>query len=113
GGDGKIHRVDRQGKAQVLFTSAETHITALALDATGNIYAGSAPSGILYRVDAAGKVFVLHDSAYREVKALDVGKDGSLYAAVVVDGGDAARPRRHHRRRPRRDRQQGQGLPHP
>ena len=58
----------------------------------GNVYAGSAPGGILYRIDPAGKVFVLHDSPYREVKALDVGADGSLYAAVI-DGKDEGRRR--------------------
>ena len=39
----------------------------------GNLYAGSAPGGIVYRIDPALKVFVLLDSPYREVKALDAG----------------------------------------
>ena len=73
GAEGKVYRVDAQGKAQTLLTSAETHVTALAVDAAGHVYAGSAPGGILYRIDPAGKVFVLHDSPYREVKALDAG----------------------------------------
>jgi hypothetical protein len=83
--------VDKDGTAAVLLASSETHITALALDASGHVYAGSSPGGILYRIDPAGKVFVLHDSAYREVKSLDVGKDGGLYAAVI-DGKEKEEP---------------------
>ena len=74
GAEGRIVRVDREGKAQTLLTSAETHITALLVDArSGFVYAGSSPGGILYRIDPTGKVFVLHDSPFREVKALLLG----------------------------------------
>ena len=83
--------MDKDGKAEILLASSETHITALAVDPAGNVYAGSSPGGILYRIDPAGKVFVLHDSPYREVKSLDVGKDGSLYAAAI-DGKEKEEP---------------------
>jgi len=90
GAEGRILRVTAKDKSEVVFASPEGHITALAVDGAGNIYAGSTPGGVLYRIDRAGKVFVLHDSAYREVKAVDVGPEGSVYAALIdgKDGGD-------------------------
>ena len=60
--EGRIYRVDPKGKAQIVLTSPETHILSLAIDDRGNLYAGSAPEGIVYRLDPALKVFVLLDS---------------------------------------------------
>jgi hypothetical protein len=89
GAEGRIVRVNRQGKAQTVLTSAETHITALFSDPrSGFIYAGSSPGGILYRIDPTGKVFVLHDSPFREVKSLLLDAQGNLYAAVIDGKGD-------------------------
>ena len=62
-----------QARPRCSSPAPEAHITALAVDAGGSVYAGSAPGGILYRIDPQGKVFVLHDSPYREVKALERG----------------------------------------
>ncbi len=53
------------------------------MDEKGNVFAGSAPSGILYRIEPPEKVFVLLDSPFREVKAIAVGPDGGLYLALV------------------------------
>src|SRR6185436_12778640 len=78
---------------QVILTSPETHITALAVDSSGGLVAGSAPGGVIYRVDPALKVSVLHDSAFREVKSIATGADGTIYAAAI-DGRseDTSRP---------------------
>jgi hypothetical protein len=84
-----VHRVDKAGKGEIIFKSPETHILSLARDAGGNVYAGSAPGGVLYRIDPALRVFALYDSPFREVKAIDVAPDGSVYAALV-DGSKGA-----------------------
>jgi outer membrane protein assembly factor BamB len=87
GGGGRVYRVASDGKAETILDGPESHITALAVD-SGNIYAGSSPSGVLYRIDpVAKKAFVLQDTLYREIKAIAVGRDGSVYAAAV-EGSD-------------------------
>ena len=87
GAEGRVHRVPLEGSSagqgEVVLSGLDGHITSLAVDPAGNVYAGSSPGGIVYRVDPAGKVFVLHDAPFREVKALAVAEDGSVYAAVI------------------------------
>jgi sugar lactone lactonase YvrE len=87
GAEGRVHRVPVEGpsagKGELVLSGLDGHITSLAVDPAGNVYAGSSPSGIVYRIDPAGKVFVLHDAPFREVKALAVGEDGGVYAAVI------------------------------
>jgi hypothetical protein len=87
GAEGRVHRVPVEGGSagtgEVILSGLDGHITSLAVDGAGNIYAGSSPAGIVYRIDPAGKVFVLHDAPFREVKALAVADDGSVYAAVI------------------------------
>ena len=74
GAEGRVYRVDRQGKAEIVLTSAETHITALAVDAAAASTRAARPAASSTASTPRGKVFVLHDSPYREVKALRVGR---------------------------------------
>ena len=46
----------------LLFTSPEAHILSLATDKAGNIYAGSAPDGIVYKITPDGKSSVFYDA---------------------------------------------------
>ena len=49
---------------------AQTNITALRVDPTGNIIAGTDPGGLVLRVSPDGKVFTLFDSSLREIRDL-------------------------------------------
>ncbi len=84
---GRILHVDAQGTIRVVFSSQETHLTALAVGPKNHLYAGSAPGGIIFDVDDSGTsatVRALYDSPYAEIKALAL-RGGSLYAAAVQE----------------------------
>jgi sugar lactone lactonase YvrE len=55
GSDGKIFRINPEGKSELFFDSEETEILSLALDQQGNLYAGTAPHGIVYKISSSGK----------------------------------------------------------
>jgi hypothetical protein len=80
GPEGKIFRIDQNGQAQVYFDSDEAHIVSLALDATGNLYAGSNGKALLYKLSGPGRVAILHDFDSDDVKAIATAPDGSVYA---------------------------------
>ena len=80
GPEGKIFRIDAQGKAQVYFDSDEPHIWSLALDGKGALYAGSSGKALLYKIEAPSKATIVHDFDADDVRSLAIGGDGSLYA---------------------------------
>ena len=55
----------------------------LALDAQGNLIAGSDGSGLIYRISSSGDAFVLYSAPKKEITALAIDKTGNIYAAGV------------------------------
>ncbi len=55
----------------------------LALDAKGNLIAGSDGSGLVYRIAPDGKAFVLYSAPKKEITALALDSAGNIYAAGV------------------------------
>lgn len=90
GDKGVIYKIDAARKASVLVDTNETNIVSLALDKSGNLLAGTDPSGLVLRVSPAGKLFALFDSPMQEIHRLSFGADGSLYALGVSPTGSAA-----------------------
>lgn len=92
GDAGKIYRVRTAGakpEDALLADTAETNIVALAIDAKGQLVAGTDPNGVVLRVGADGKTFALYDSTLREMHALAPAPDG-IYALALSDA--AAKP---------------------
>lgn len=87
GGEGKVLRVGSDGKAKVIFTAKEMEIRALAVDAKGNVYAGSSPDGKVYRIAPDGKSSVFYDPPDKHIWALAFDGAGNLFVAC---GGKAA-----------------------
>ena len=50
GDEGKVFRVDPQGKGSLYFQSRELNIFAMALDSAGTLYVGTSPDGKVYKV---------------------------------------------------------------
>ena len=55
----------------------------LALDAQGNLIAGTDGSGLVYRISPAGEGFVLYSAPKKEITALALDREGNIYAAGV------------------------------
>ena len=72
--------------ADKLFTSPEAHILSLATDKDGNLYAGSAPDGIVYKITPDGKSTVLYDAPESGISALATDSLGNVYAGTSSSG---------------------------
>lgn len=93
GPEGKLFRIDAQGKAQVHFDAEEKQLMSVAVAPTGTVYAGSSDKAKLYEIEAPGRAKVLYDFGRTEVRAVAVGSRGEIYAiANEIKTGSHAPP---------------------
>lgn len=79
GSDGKIFRINQNGKGEIFFDSEETEILSLALDQQGNLFAGTAPKGIVYKISPEGKAKKFFETNENYVFSLVFDDKGLLY----------------------------------
>ena len=94
GDSGKLYRVRAaaaQPESSLLADINETHVISLAVDARGNLYAGTDPGGLVLRISPEGKAFALFDAPLREIHALAPAPDGSIYALALSDAASGTR----------------------
>ena len=94
GDTGRIYRLTKAGQTPetaLLADTAETNIVTLAVDAKGQLFAGTDPNGVILRVGLDGKTFALYDSPLREIHALAPAPDGSLYALALSEAAGATK----------------------
>ena len=68
----------RTAKGQDFYSSDETHIRSLALDASGNLLAGTEPSGRVLRIPKAAanrRAFVLYETSKKEITVAAAGRE--------------------------------------
>jgi hypothetical protein len=82
GPEGKLFRIDQQGKAQVYFDAPEQHLMSVAVAPDGTVYAGTSDKAKLYRISGPGRATVLYDFGRTEVRAIVIGDKGSVYAVA-------------------------------
>jgi hypothetical protein len=80
GPEGKLFRIDQQGKGQVYFDAPEQHLMSVAVAPDGTVYAGASDKAKLYRISGPGRASVLYDFGRTEVRAIAVGEKGNVYA---------------------------------
>jgi hypothetical protein len=80
GPDGKLFRIDANGKAQVYFDSDEPHLVSLALAEGGALYAGSSGKAVLYKITGPGRASVLYDLPGEDVKGIALAPKGKVFA---------------------------------
>jgi hypothetical protein len=89
GDKGVIYKIDAAGKDAIIADTNETNIVSLALDKSGNLIAGTDPSGLVLRISPDKKTFALLDTPAQEIHSLTVAPDGSIYALSVSQQGAA------------------------
>ncbi|HEX8494659.1 MAG TPA: hypothetical protein VF658_17570 [Pyrinomonadaceae bacterium] len=95
GDNGKLYRVraaQAKPEASLLIDTNETHVISLAVDAQGQLIAGTDPGGLVLRVSPDGKAFALFDAPLREIHALAPAPDGSIYALALSDAAAGRSP---------------------
>ncbi len=86
GNEGKVFRVDPQGKGSLFFDSTELEAHALALAPDGGLYVGTSPDGKIYKVDRNGVATTFFAGDDKYIWALTVDGKGNLYAGTGDKG---------------------------
>lgn len=92
GGDGKIFKVDANGKSTLFSDLNELNVSALAIGKSGELFAATSPDGKVYEIDASGKADVFFEPKEKYIWSLAVMADGSL-AIGTGDSGKIYRVR--------------------
>jgi len=90
---GEIHRVEASGRGRRVHQAADAHVRALHA-VGGDVWAGTAGSGLVLKVDPAGNVTTVFDSGKTEVTAIASGPNGRVWAAASSSeaGGGGGEP---------------------
>jgi len=86
GNEGKVFRVDPQGKGSMFFDSAELEAHALALAPNGGLYVGTSPDGKIYRLDRNGAATTFFSGDDKYIWALAVDGKGNVFAGTGDKG---------------------------
>ncbi len=85
GNDGRVFRVDADGRGSLFYDAPELEVHALAAAPDGGLFVGTSPDGRVYRVDARGAAQPFFDPDEKYIWALATDNTGRL----VVATGDA------------------------
>ncbi len=96
GHEGKVFRVDPQGKGALYYQSKELDVFAMALDASGVLYVGTSPDGKVYKVTGPNQATEFCDPEEKYIWSMLFDDAGNLY---VGTGGHGAILQGHQRRR--------------
>lgn len=86
GSDGRIYRVDANGKGAMFTDTNELNVSALAIGKNGELYAGTSPDGKVYRISANGTPEVYFEPNEKYIWSLAVLPDGSLAVGTGENG---------------------------
>lgn len=85
-GDGKVYRIDAQGRRTVFADLGSGSVYALAAGPGGAIYAGLSPEGKVFRIGTDGQAALHAQLEPRYIWALVAGEGGALFAATGDPG---------------------------
>jgi len=86
GNEGKVFKIDPQGKGSVFFDSTELEAHALALAPNGGLYVGTSPDGRIYKVDRGGTAAPFYGGDEKYIWALASDAKGNVYAGTGDKG---------------------------
>jgi hypothetical protein len=82
GHEGKVFKVDPQGKGSLYFQSKQLDIFALALDSSETLYVGTSPDGKVYKVTGANQATEFCDPEDKYIWSLLLDESGDLYVGT-------------------------------
>jgi hypothetical protein len=86
GNEGKVFRIDPQGKGSAFFDAPELEAHAVALAPGGGLYVGTSPDGRVYKVDRGGTSTPFYSGEDKYIWALATDPRGNVYAATGDKG---------------------------
>lgn len=86
GNEGKVFKLDSNGKGTLFFDSNELEVHALALGAKGDLFVATSPDGRVYKVDANGKGESFFDPEDKYIWALAFDAQGNLFVGTGDKG---------------------------
>ncbi|MGH9146378.1 MAG: SMP-30/gluconolactonase/LRE family protein, partial [Vicinamibacterales bacterium] len=86
GNEGKVFKLDANGKGAVFFDTNELEVHALTLGAKGDLFVATSPDGRVYKVDAAGKGEPFFDPEDKYIWALAFDPQGNLFVGTGDKG---------------------------
>jgi len=86
GHEGKVFKVDPQGKGSLYFQSKELDVFAMALDASGILYVGTSPDGKVYKVSGSGQSTEFCDPEDKYIWSLAFDGAGNLFVGTGGKG---------------------------
>lgn len=86
GSDGKIYKVDANGKSSLFYDTDELNVQALAIGKAGELYAGTSPDGKVYRISQNGTAEVFFEPKEKYIWSLAILSDGSLAVGTGENG---------------------------
>jgi hypothetical protein len=82
GNDGRVYRVDPNGRGAMVFDADEPDVYALTAAPDGGVFVATSPDGAIYRVTPDGVATIVIDPAETYLWALTTAPDGALLAAT-------------------------------
>jgi hypothetical protein len=86
GNEGKVFRIDAQGKGALFFDSTELEAHALALAPNGGVYVGTSPDGRIYKVDRGGGSTPFYSGDDKYIWTLAADAKGNVFAGTGDKG---------------------------
>jgi sugar lactone lactonase YvrE len=86
GNEGKVFRIDANGRGSLFFDSAELEVHAMAPAPNGGLYVATSPDGKIYKVDRSGAATTFFDPEDKYIWSLAVDARGSLFAGTGEKG---------------------------
>ncbi len=86
GHEGKVYRIDAQGKGTVYYQPKELDIFALALDASDALYVGTSPDGKVYKVTGPNQATEFCNPEEKYIWSLMFDDAGNLYVGTGTRG---------------------------
>ncbi len=86
GHEGKVFKVDPQGKGSLYFQAKELDIFALALDSADTLYVGTSPEGKVYKVTAANQATEFCNPEDKYIWSMVFDDAGNLYIGTGARG---------------------------